>query len=71
MDQMPLYMVGLLVVVLLAIVWSFVWDRHKPAAIKEFVAKLLARALFLALVYAILVSFVYLTVRLFVPPADS
>lgn len=67
MDLMTLYIIGLLGVVLLAVVWSFVLDRHKPPTIKEFVAKFVARALFLALVYAILVSFVYLTVRLFVP----
>ena len=71
MDQMTLYRVGLLVVVLLAVGWSFVWDRDKPPTVKEFVAKLVARALFLALVYAILVSFVYLTIGLFHTPVGG
>ena len=71
MDQMTLYLVGLLAVVLLAFLWSFVWDRDKPPTVKEFVAKLVARALFLALVYAILVSFVYLTIGLFHTPVGG
>ena len=71
MDQMTLYLVGLLAVVLLAFLWSFVWDRDKPPTVKEFVAKLVARALFLALVYAILISFVYLTIGLFHTPVGG
>lgn len=43
-----------------AAAWSFVLDRHKPPGWGELFAKFAARALFLLVLMAVLLSFLYL-----------
>ena len=59
MDIAPgtFYGVGLSVALLFALIWSFVLDRQKPPTIKEFLAKLAARALLLGFLVAVLIGF--------------
>lgn len=59
MDPVVIYKTGLVVVVVFALLWSFVLDRNKPSRPKEFIAKLFSRALFLAFILIVLVGFVY------------
>jgi hypothetical protein len=60
-----IYTVGVSVAVFMALFWSFVLDKQKPPSAKEFVAKLVARALFFIAVFAILMGFLYLAFGVF------
>ena len=59
MDPIVIYKAGLVAVIVFALLWSFVLDRNKPSGTKEFIAKLFARALFLAFIFTVVVGFVY------------
>ena len=60
-----IYSVGISVAVLLALIWSFVLDKQKPSGAKEFIAKLIARSLFLIALIAIFMGFLYLAFGVF------
>ena len=59
------YMIGISVAIVLALCWSFILDKQKPPSIKEFIAKLVARALFLIVMFAVLMGFLYLAFGVF------
>ena len=59
------YMIGFSVAIVLALCWSFILDKQKPPSIKEFIAKLVARALFLIVMFAVLMGFLYLAFGVF------
>lgn len=56
MDLIPIYIIGLSIVFVMALVWSFILDKNKPPTKKEFLAKLIARALVLAVFFAVIVG---------------
>ena len=60
LDPAIIYKVGFVLVIVLAMIWSFLLDKNKPSKIGEFIAKLFARAVFLAFMLVILVGFLYL-----------
>ena len=60
-----IYIVGISVAVVMALIWSFVLDKQKPPSVKEFVAKLVARALFFIALIAIFMGFLSLAFGLF------
>ncbi|WP_321371151.1 hypothetical protein [uncultured Desulfuromusa sp.] len=60
-----IYTVGISVAVLFALIWSFILDNKKPPSVKEFLAKLVARILFLIAILAVLMGFFYLAFGLF------
>ena len=60
-----IYSIGISVAVLLAICWSFFLDRKKPPSVKEFIAKFVARALFLVAIFVVLMGFLYIAFGLF------
>lgn len=62
MDPVTVYQTGLIAVALFSLLWSFVLDSNKPPTVREFFAKLAARFLFLALIFTVLISFVYLAI---------
>lgn len=64
-EPMTVYKIGLVCVVLFALLWSLVLDRRKPPTLKEFMAKFLARAVFVAFFFTLLLSFFYLFIDLF------
>ena len=55
-----IYSVGLIITVLFALIWSFLLDKNKPPTVKEFIAKLIARGLFIAFIFFVIVGFYYL-----------
>jgi len=55
-----IYSVGLIITVLFALTWSFLLDKNKPPTVKEFIAKLIARGLFIAFILIVIVGFFYL-----------
>ena len=59
------YTIGAAVAVIAALLWSFLLDKNKPPTVGEFVAKLLARALFLLVIFAVLMGFLYLAFGVF------
>ena len=59
------YSVGASASVIFAVFWSFVLDKNKPATIGEFIAKLVARALFLIVIFAVLMGFLSLAFGVF------
>ncbi len=65
MDPNTIYTVGCIVAVLLAMLWSFVIDKNKPASVKEFIAKLVARALLIVVLFAVFMGFLYLAFGVF------
>ncbi len=65
MDPNTIYTVGCIVAVLLAMLWSFVFDKNKPASVKEFIAKLVARALLIVVLFAVFMGFLYLAFGVF------
>ncbi|MCK4502726.1 MAG: hypothetical protein KAU22_06790 [Desulfuromonadales bacterium] len=65
MDLVVIYKVGLIVAVAMALLWSFVFDKKKPATAKEFVAKLIARALLIVVLFVVLMGFCYLAFGMF------
>lgn len=60
-----IYTGGVFVAVFLALIWSFVLDQKKPPGIKEFFAKLVARALFFIVLFLIFMGFLYLAFGVF------
>jgi len=60
-----IYTIGISIAVLMAICWSFFLDTKKPPNVKEFLAKFVARALFLIAIFAFLMGFLYLAFGLF------
>ena len=52
-----IYIIGISVAVVMALIWSFVLDKQKPPSAKEFIAKLVARALFFIALMAIFMGF--------------
>ena len=65
MDPVVIYKIGFLVAFIMAALWSFVFDKNKPATAKEFVAKLVARALLIAVLFTVLMGFCYLAFGMF------
>ncbi|MFK5926259.1 MAG: hypothetical protein QM483_06490 [Desulfuromusa sp.] len=59
------YPIGISIAVIIALLWSFVFDQQKPPTTKEFAAKLVARALFLIALFAIFMGFLDLAFGLF------
>ena len=64
-----IYIVGILIAVISAMIWSFILDKNKPSKVGEFVAKFVARGLFIAFFYVVLVGFIYLAFGTF--PGDQ
>jgi small-conductance mechanosensitive channel len=60
-----LYTIGISVAIIMAMCWSFILDKQKPPSIKEFIAKLVARALFIVAMFAVLMGFLYLAFGVF------
>ncbi len=54
-----IYLSGIFIAVFFACCWSFVFDKNKPPTVREFIAKLIARGLFIAFIYVVIVGFVY------------
>jgi len=65
MDPVIVYKIGFLVAFIMAALWSFVFDKNKPTTAKEFVAKLVARALLIAVLFTVLMGFCYLAFGMF------
>ena len=65
MDPLIIYKIGFLVAFFIAALWSFVFDKNKPKTTKEFVAKLIARALLVAVLFAVLMGFCYIAFGMF------
>lgn len=59
------YIIGISVAIVLALCWSFILDKQKPPSAKEFVAKLVARSLFLIVIFAVLMGFLSLAFGVF------
>ena len=60
-----IYTIGISIVVVLALIWSFILDKNKPPTVKEFVAKLVARWLLIAVLFVVIVGFLDLAFGLF------
>lgn len=65
MDLVSLYTYGAVGIVLYALFWSFILDRNRPVSTKEFVLKILARAVLLLFVFSVLVGFAYFALGMF------
>ena len=65
MSPEHIYIVGISVAVGMALIWSFVLDKQKPPTVKEFIAKLIARALLFIALIAIFMGFLSLAFGLF------
>lgn len=61
-----IYTIGIPVALVMALIWSFILDKQKPPTIKEFIAKFLARALVLIILFSVVVG--VLTMALVAPP---
>ena len=59
MSPETIYTIGVSFAVFMALCWSFILDRQKPPTAKEFIAKLVVRALFLIAIFAVLMGFLY------------
>ena len=60
-----IYTAGVAVAVVMALVWSFILDKQKPPSAKEFIAKLVARALFFVVLFAVFMGFIYVAFGVF------
>ena len=58
-NPQTIYLIGFYVALIAAVLWSFVFDKNKPPTIREFIAKLIARGVFIGFVYFVIVGFVY------------
>ncbi len=65
MNPEHIYIIGISVAVVLALIWSFVLDKQKPPTVREFIAKLIARTLFFIALIAIFMGFLSLAFGLF------
>ncbi len=54
-----IYEIGIAVAIFMALCWSFIFDKNKPPTTREFIAKLIARAVFIGFIYIVIVGFVY------------
>ncbi|RLB70286.1 MAG: hypothetical protein DRH07_08930 [Deltaproteobacteria bacterium] len=54
-----IYLAGISITVLFALIWSFFLDKNRPPTVKEFIAKLIARGVFITFIFIVLVGFVY------------
>ncbi len=59
------YSIGIIVAVIMALFWSFILDKQKPPSVKEFIVKLVARAVFFIALFAIFMGFLYLAFGVF------
>ncbi len=59
------YTAGVSLAIVAALLWSFIFDKNKPPTVKEFIAKLVARAVFLIVLFAVLMGFLYLAFGVF------
>ena len=59
------YAAGIAVACVAALLWSFILDKNRPPSVGEFIAKLIARALFLVVLFAVLMGFLYLAFGVF------
>jgi len=64
-----IYIIGILIAIISALIWSFILDKNKPLKVGEFVAKFLARGLLIAFLYVVVVGFIYLAFGTF--PTDQ
>lgn len=55
-----IYIVGVLIAVISAMIWSFILDKNKPSKVGELIAKFVVRGLFVAFFYVVVVGFIYL-----------
>ena len=60
-----IYTIGISTAVVMALLWSFVFDKQKPPTAKEFAAKLAARALLIVALFAAFMGFLYVAFGLF------
>ena len=60
MNPGTVYPIGIIIAFAIALLWSFVLDKQKPPTVKEFAAKLAARALLLVVLFAAVMGFIYL-----------
>ena len=65
MDILQVYTYGLMASAVVALVWSYVLDKNKPPTSREFTLKLLARFVFVAFMFAVIIGFLYLAIGLF------
>ncbi len=56
MEIGTLYKIGIPIALVMAALWSFVFDKNKPSSKKEFIAKLVARALLFIVFLAVIVG---------------
>ncbi len=68
MDISTIYTIGIPVAFVMALLWSLLLDKKKPPTKKEFVAKLVARALLLIVFLAVTVG--VLSLALVAPSAS-
>jgi len=54
-----IYEIGFAVAISSALCWSFIFDKNKPPTVREFIAKLIARGVFIGFIYIVIVGFVY------------
>ncbi|MCD6187334.1 MAG: hypothetical protein J7K09_04130 [Desulfuromusa sp.] len=64
-----IYIIGVLIAVISALIWSFILDKNKPQKVGELIAKFMVRGLFIAFFYVIVVGFIYLAFGTF--PGDQ
>ncbi len=65
MDPVIVYKIGFLAALSMAGLWSFIFEKNKPPSTKEFIAKLIARALLIAVLFTVLMGFCYLAFGMF------
>lgn len=65
MDPVIIYKIGFVVAFVMAAFWSFVFDKNKPASTKELIAKFIARALLIAVLFTVLMGFCYIAFGMF------
>jgi len=65
MNPYLIYSIGAAIAVVCALLWSFVLDKNKPSKRGEFFAKLVARALFLIVIFTVLMGFLSLAFGVF------
>ena len=54
-----IYGIGIVGAFFIAFCWSFIFDKNKPPTAREFIAKLIARWVFIGFIYFVIVGFVY------------
>jgi len=54
-----IYEMGAAIAIFAALCWSFIFDKNKPPTVREFVAKLIARGVFIGFIYFVIVGFIY------------